>query len=80
MAREAKDRSETGAVASGAKRKKPYTSAVPPQPLASFTSCPAERLDELSAGDAALLKGNVPTAAGWKDGCSVPSERRSHFR
>ena len=74
MACEAKDRSEMGAVARGAKRKQPSTSAVPPQPLACPTSCPAERLYEVSAGDAALLKGNVPTAAEWKEGWAFLSE------
>ena len=83
---DAKDRSDTGAVARGAKMNKSDKSAVPSQPLASFTNCLVERLDELFAEDAALLKGNVPTAAEWKDGWAFLSEagslrkRRSHFR
>ena len=68
-----------GTVVRRAERKHQYTSAVPTQlqPLACPASCAAEGLDALSAEDAALLKGNVPTAAEWRDGWAYLSETLS---
>ena len=68
--------SEAHRVASGAKRKLPETSSVAPrpQPLADATVCPTERPVVISAEDAAILKGNVPSPAEWVDAWAVLSE------
>ena len=60
--------------ACGAGRKEPKMAAVPPQPLACPATCPSEGLGALSAEDAALLKGNVPSLSEWRAAWAVISE------
>jgi hypothetical protein len=69
-------------VASGTERaRRPKRAAKPPQPQP--LACPIARLAEgpqlggLSAEDAALFKGNVPSMAEWREGWAVLSETLS---
>ena len=75
-------RSESHRVASGLSRFKSVTRnqshvitlPLQPQPLACRASSSTETLGMLSAEDVALLKGNVPSPAEWKDAFAVLSE------
>ena len=60
-------------VASGLERKEPKA-APPPLPVARSAAPPSEEPAALSAEDAALLKGNVPSLADWQAAWAVLSE------
>ena len=68
-------------VASGRERARPKRAAKPPQPqplacpIARLALCP--QLGGLSAEDAALFKGNVPSMAEWREAWAVLSETLS---
>ena len=62
------------AIGTKSDRQRPKTAAIPPQPLACDIACPSESPVILSAEDAALLKGNVPSLVEWQDAWAVLSE------
>ena len=64
--------------AAGAKRARGNREDPEPQPLPlACPAAPSSRTEEVLQGDAALLRGNVPSAAEWRDAWALLSETTS---